>query len=333
MASELPPIPDNITAITAPQIIGTLFNWALYGVLSVQVYVYYLNFPEDKLTSKCLVYGTYIFEMVQTALSAADLYYWFSSGYGNMIALGDTFISPLDTPFLCGIIAAVVQCFFAYRIWTLKRSYWWLVVLIVLTAMLQTAGAFGTAFRAFKLKKFSRFHENVLFPASFHVWLLGDAVSDILIAGTMVWIFHKSQKQEYQHANKILAKLIRLIVETNTLTASMALLSFILYAGFPGEDFFICTTLIMGKLYSNTLLVTFNNRIALRKAMIADHSSTSSRTRAIDRNSLGRHAFDAAASNTYHITTDRFQRGGKSQGLGNIEIEVLKERVEVTDMA
>lgn len=58
--------------------------------------VYYLNFPDDKLFAKCLgkqlhiaihlvnmtwksspvVYGTYLFETVQTCLSAVDLYYW-----------------------------------------------------------------------------------------------------------------------------------------------------------------------------------------------------------------------------------------------------------------
>lgn len=61
--------------------------------------IYYLNFPDDKLSTKCLgkqcnilpirlvlvrvsllialtVYGTYLFEAVQTCLSAADLFYW-----------------------------------------------------------------------------------------------------------------------------------------------------------------------------------------------------------------------------------------------------------------
>ncbi|KAF8073446.1 hypothetical protein FPV67DRAFT_747244 [Lyophyllum atratum] len=275
MASVLPPIPDNIETITAPQVLGTLFNWALYGVLSVQVYIYYLNFPDDKLSIKCLVYGTYIFEVAQTCLTAADAYYWFASGYGNMIRLGSVYVSPLDTPFLCGIIAAVVQCFFAYRIWTLRRSYKWICVGIIATSLVQTAGAFGTAFRAHALGQFARFHENVIFPASFHVWLLGDTVSDILIAGSMLWIFHESQEHKHQHGNAILAKLVFLIVETNTLTASMALLSFILYAGFPGQDFFTCTTFIMGKLYSNTLLVTFNNRIALRKGAMSDNLSRS----------------------------------------------------------
>ncbi|KAF9460066.1 hypothetical protein BDZ94DRAFT_1311841 [Collybia nuda] len=314
MASELPPIPRNITVTTAPQIIGTLFNWCLYGVLSVQVYVYNLNFPDDTLRVKCLVYGTYIFEMAQTALSTADLYYWFASGYGNMIHLAGVYISPWDTPFLCGISAAVVQCFFAHRIWMLRRNYWWLSVLIVLTSMIQTAGACGAAVHGHVLGTFNRFHENLVFPASFHVWLFGDTISDILIAGSMLYIFHKSKKQEYKYTNKILTQLMRLVVETNTLTASMALLSFILYVRFPEDDLFICTTLVMGKLYSNTLLITFNNRIALRKVAV-EGTTIDSIVCVRDsggyvgsgRGALVFNNLDSVTTNMFDLSTDRYK--------------------------
>jgi len=260
-------IPPDIAATTGPQLIGTLFNWLLFGVLSVQTYVYYLNFADDKIWNKVAVYGTYVFEIAQTAMTAADLYYWYANGFGNLIHLGNVYISPADTPVLCGIIAAVVQCFFAYRIFTLRRAYWWISVLIVFTSLVQTAGALGTGVRGFKLGEFSRFHEKLDFPLSFDVWLIGDTVCDVLIAGTMSWLFFVARKEGSHHGNRILGRLVRLVVETNTLTAGMALVSFICYVTLPNSPLFICTTLIMGKLYSNTLLVTFNNRIALRNSL------------------------------------------------------------------
>ncbi|KJA23664.1 hypothetical protein HYPSUDRAFT_121053, partial [Hypholoma sublateritium FD-334 SS-4] len=117
---------------------GTLINWALYGVLSVQTYIYYLNFPDDNIWNKTLGKliiqlissrsQSYLFEVVQTAMTAADLYFWFASGFGDLSHLGNVNISPADTPILCGLIAAVVQCFFAYRIYTLRKSYLWICV-------------------------------------------------------------------------------------------------------------------------------------------------------------------------------------------------------------
>jgi hypothetical protein len=73
---DLPPIPDDIVALTAPLLFGTIFNWALFGVLTIQVYIYNLNFSEDKRLIKVLVYSTYALEVFQTALSAANLYHW-----------------------------------------------------------------------------------------------------------------------------------------------------------------------------------------------------------------------------------------------------------------
>ncbi|GLB45495.1 hypothetical protein LshimejAT787_2300550 [Lyophyllum shimeji] len=322
--STLPPIPPDIIDITAPQLIGTLFNWMLYGILSVQTYVYYLNFPDDTLFNKGLVYGTYIIEIAQTAMTAADLYYWFASGYGNMIHLGHVYISPADTPILCGIIAVIVQCFFAYRIFMLRRSYLWICILIVLTALLQTAGAFGTAIRGFKLAEYSRFHEQILFPESFHVWLISDTVCDILIAGTMLWIFYQTRKEGMTHGTKILAKLVRLIVETNSLTAGMALLSFIAYVALPNNNLFICTTLIMGKLYSNTLLVTFNNRLALRKVSMNEHSSYGSG--GTGRTPVRRPGDTFASEvSTFRIATDRFATTTAKSELETYEIDTLKD--------
>jgi len=309
-------IPPDIAATTGPQLIGTLFNWLLFGVLSVQTYVYYLNFADDKIWNKIAVYGTYIFEIVQTAMTAADLYFWYATGFGNLGHLGNVNISPADTPILCGIIAAVVQFFFAYRIYTLRQSYWWICILIVLTSILQTAGALGTGIRGFKLQEYAAFHDNVFFPQSFDVWLIGDAVCDVIIAGTMSWLFFISRREGVQHGNRILGRLVRLIVETNTLTAGMAIVSFICYVTLPNSPLFICTTLIMGKLYSNTLLVVFNNRIALRKSLAhtvvstfktpASNDSDSTRRGAEDSNgtySVGSNTFGAKSEDIYEIKT------------------------------
>ena len=100
----------------------------------------------------------------------------FGSGFGDVTRLGEVHISPLDVPIFCGIIAAIVQFFFAYRIFTLKRSYLWICILIILvrisllyprqiscwanvmaqTSTLQITAAFATGYRV------SFFHFHVL---------------------------------------------------------------------------------------------------------------------------------------------------------------------------
>lgn len=62
-------------------------------------------------------------ESVQTILATIDGFYWFATGFGNMITLNNPYISAFDSPFLDSVISLVVQFFFAYRIWVLTKSY------------------------------------------------------------------------------------------------------------------------------------------------------------------------------------------------------------------
>jgi hypothetical protein len=83
------------------------------------------------------VYGVFFIETVQTALSGADLYYWFVSGFGNMNHLTAPYVSSFDVPIIGSVVSLTIQVFFAYRIWVLggKKS-WWLSLLICLVSLL-----------------------------------------------------------------------------------------------------------------------------------------------------------------------------------------------------
>jgi hypothetical protein len=48
------------------------------------------------------------------------------------------------------------------------------------------------------------------------------------------------------------------------LTASVAVTSLVLFAAFPNEVYYVVTLDCIGKLYTNTFLVSLNNRIYLR---------------------------------------------------------------------
>jgi hypothetical protein len=79
-------------------------------------------------------------ETLQTALSGGDLYYWFSSGFGNIDHLMDPYASAFDVPIIGSIVSGAVQYFFVYRVWVLSdRKSWWLCV--VISVVSQTYGS------------------------------------------------------------------------------------------------------------------------------------------------------------------------------------------------
>ncbi|KAH9952895.1 hypothetical protein BC827DRAFT_208291 [Russula dissimulans] len=144
--SALPPVHPypGIARVAGPRLLGGLWNWCLYGVLGVQCYVYSYYFPEDNRTLKTLVYAVLFLETVQTALSGADLYYWFVSGYGDLTHLSSPYASPFDVPLIESVVSLIVEFFFAYRIWVLgaKRSGWFCLP-ICLCSMLNAGAAFA----------------------------------------------------------------------------------------------------------------------------------------------------------------------------------------------
>lgn len=143
--------------LNARQFLGALFNWGLYGVLTSQVcewlrlpntiyaqkagyvidmYSYY--YPKDRIQTKAMVYGLYIWEMVQTILFTIDAYNLYASGWGDpdkllslgMVWFSSTIMSGIgmlqyDHGFyhlIPGVADGVVQLFYAWRIFKLTQS-------------------------------------------------------------------------------------------------------------------------------------------------------------------------------------------------------------------
>jgi hypothetical protein len=83
------------------------------------------------------VYTVFLLETVQTALTGADAYYWFASGYGDLNRLATPFASAIDVPIIESIVSAMVQYFYAFRVWILSSKSWWFCSLICLVGRLQ----------------------------------------------------------------------------------------------------------------------------------------------------------------------------------------------------
>ena len=65
-------------------------------------------------------------------MTISDMFRWFGSGYGNLLELGNVQLSPVDTPMLGAFVAAAVQMFYCYRIYTINKKAWWISVFVAL---------------------------------------------------------------------------------------------------------------------------------------------------------------------------------------------------------
>ncbi|KAJ7750387.1 hypothetical protein DFH07DRAFT_545407 [Mycena maculata] len=264
MVHVLTPPPDDpsrsdIIWLAGPRFIGLLFNWGLLGVLTTQVYIYHINFPKDKSVLKIIVYLIYALDWVQTCSATYDGFQWFVYGWGSIPALYDLYSSFINVPILSSIIGAIVQIFFGWRIWTISQSKITFAV-IVLLALLQLGG--GGAVGYYLYHDASEVTRSSGLVRAVGVRLGGSGVVDIVIAVSMTYFLLRSRGNAFGRTNSIITRLIRLTIETGTVTAIAAIVDLIFFLK-AHNGLHQVSGVILCKLYSNTLLVLFNNRLVM----------------------------------------------------------------------
>ncbi|KAH9009658.1 hypothetical protein EDB84DRAFT_1170590 [Lactarius hengduanensis] len=105
-----------------------------------------------------------------------------------------------------------------------------------------------------------------------YLWSIPSALADILIAVAMTLLLRGASSK---FSSFVLIRVVRLTIETNTLTAGLAITTLVLYAAFPDKLYYMYMTKIIGKVYSNTLLVSLNNRIYFREHKPPGHGDSS----------------------------------------------------------
>lgn len=91
----------------------------------------YFWYESHSITPKLGLWSSYLLEKPR-----------FATGFSNISHMNNVNLTPVDVPMLCGLIASVVQIFFAHRIYTLRRGYWVICCLIVLVRALLLSNQF-----------------------------------------------------------------------------------------------------------------------------------------------------------------------------------------------
>ncbi|KAF7369110.1 putative Transmembrane protein [Mycena venus] len=253
------PSRDDIIWLAGPRLLGLIFNWSLLGVLTIQVYIYHINFPKDRRFLKFLgeLYFVYILDWVQTCSATYDAFQWFVYGWGNIPVLYGLFTTFLNVPILSSIVAAIVQIFFGWRIWALSESRITCAVIVFLS-LLQLGG--GGAVGYYIYNDASEVARSEGLVRAVGIRLGGSAVVDSVIAIFMTLFLVRSRGQGLSYTDSVLTRLIRLTIETGTVTAISAIVDLVFFLK-AHNGLHQVSGVILCKMYSNTLLVLFNNRL------------------------------------------------------------------------
>ncbi|PBL04271.1 hypothetical protein ARMGADRAFT_1070746 [Armillaria gallica] len=256
------PVPAGypIERLSGPLVVAYLLNWGLFGSLSVQLYLYYLAFPNDRKFIKYLVYGIYIIEFVQTMLITHDAFAALGYGFGDVEALTRMHFNWLTVPIMSAIVACVGQVFYAYRIFILSKSQ--IVPLFVICVSLTgSVAAIITGAYCFPADNITELN-NRRMSIAIGIWCGASALCDIIIAICMTYYLIRSTTS-FRCTRILVSKLIRLTIETGTVTVVVVLLGLVLFFAFPHQNLYGKISFIIPKLYSNAILMVLNSRIRI----------------------------------------------------------------------
>ncbi|KAK0459327.1 uncharacterized protein EV420DRAFT_1333741, partial [Desarmillaria tabescens] len=245
---------------TTIQLVACLLHWGLFGTLSVQLYLYYLAFPNDRNFTKYLVYGIYIFEFTQMILVTHDAFAAFGYGFGDIVALTDMHFDWLTVPIMSGTVACVVQVFYAYRIFILSKSRI-VPIFVICVSLTSSVGAIITGVYCFQAGSLINLSSSKV-SIAVGIWCGASALCDIIIAVCMTYYLMRS-KTGFRRTRILVTKLIRLSIETGTVTAVVSLLNLILFFTFPHQTFYTTPALILPTLYVNTVYMVLNSRMRI----------------------------------------------------------------------
>ncbi|KAJ6592395.1 hypothetical protein B0H19DRAFT_5570 [Mycena capillaripes] len=292
----------DVVLLTAPMLAGSQANWALISALTLQVYKFYVHFPNERAWIKALVNLLFILQLTQTAIMSHFAFSMLVLRWGEPDAFVKLPWSSLLSPISGGVTSAIVQIFFARRIFILKGDALWaraVAGVIVLLALMQClAGIINTA--KFGLTEEVAQLEHL--ETGVKVWLIGSAVCDVTITATMSFILNEYRsKTPWKKTDTLITKLLFNTVETGAVTTIVASVEMVLFILFPTTNLDQLPAYMLGPLYAIVLVVSLNARAGMGTQTGLDPTPFSAGHELDWRRTVGN--TDQEAPRTVHITT------------------------------
>ncbi|PFH45702.1 hypothetical protein AMATHDRAFT_51520 [Amanita thiersii Skay4041] len=274
------------------QLVGVVLNWNLYGILTVQTYLYYLAFPDDRRWIKGAVYASYFLETIHTVFVTWTCHSVIESGSlvcDSDLQCGIRLLMTTAVPLAGGLAALITNVMYAWRICVITQSRLLVsgLLVLIISQLVASASFLAAPPSLWKQHWTSKMIEDVFYVKDQFVlragftWLGISAACDIAIAAAMAFSLWKenilSKKLRWR-----VSRLIRLVIETGAATgayepryqlkdlilitakATMNIVTLVLLATvkWTGTSY-ISPMIVLSKVYGNAMMVLLNNRMSI----------------------------------------------------------------------
>jgi len=240
--------------------VGTMISILLFGIITVQVYLYAQAGFKDHVVIRLLVGTMWVLDALHTIFLCIYLYHLTVSTYGQPTALAEIHWTYVGVILLNSVMAAAVQSFFAYRILVISGRLYislfsWFISLVRLGMGLMVVVLSDKAWM------FSVYMEKYAWtiPTSLAILSFGDFLNTSVLC-----YFLSAHRSQNAPTNQVINKLIIWAIETGLVTTVCAITELILSVTMPQSLIWIGLYFFFPKFYSISMLTSLNNRRHLR---------------------------------------------------------------------
>jgi len=243
--------------------IGYTISTALFGVTTVQTYLYYDQFPDDPRETKTLVAVVWLLELAHEMSLSQGLYQQIIADYGQPEKLLKLPLGFVICLVFGACICLIVQCFFAHRVWVVTKKK----VIPIICLILSSLRFISTVLLAVEMI------EMVILPRCEDKWewlitfiLVDGACVDVLIAASLCYNLIQRRHDAFTvHTLRLLDRLILWTIQTGLITSLAAVAMTICFLTMKSNFIWIGVYVFLARLFANSLLATLNSRSKLRE--------------------------------------------------------------------
>ncbi|KAJ6460134.1 hypothetical protein C8R47DRAFT_128585 [Mycena vitilis] len=248
--------------------LAVVLSASLYGVGLLQFWLYIRKYhSQDPMGVKALVVTVLICDTCQQGLLCHALYLYLVTSMEDPSLLVSAVRTVLIQVFFSCAIATLVQQFYCWRIYKIGKS----LVLAGAVSLLSWTTCATLLVYAVKLVQVSLLSEVISLKAVGMAATTLSTVVDFTISIVLV-ILLQSAKTGFKRSTDMLNRLMMFSFNTGLPTTLCAILDNIFLGIFPNTFIYIFFFLLMGRLYTNSLLVTLNCRDYIRSAQREEYS-------------------------------------------------------------
>ncbi|KAJ7065783.1 hypothetical protein C8F01DRAFT_1228991 [Mycena amicta] len=239
--------------------VGVLVAVCLFGAVTVQTILYFTRFPSDTLLLKALVTLVWCLDFSHTLAICYGVYEITVVQYGHPELLEYLPVSLNLAALISGFVGPLQQAWYAYRVYKFGKSPYVPCISMSLSvmrlAMSITLGASVLSASPISVADFSERWGWLV-----ESLLLVGAVNDLLLVWALCFYLSRWRGEGFERMNRLVTRLMHWSIETGLVTSVGALFLLISFLAMQTNFVWIGMSVVLCKLFSNSLLFTLNAR-------------------------------------------------------------------------